>query len=113
MASSDFCFSHDPAKADEADAARRAGGIQRARQMDRNGWGAPCPLPAWWPLESAAHACAGLGHVVRETLSGHLPARDANAAAGALSALVGALRTSDLEQRLKALERVLNRRGKA
>ena len=112
MASSDFCFAHDPSKADEADAARRAGGVQRARQMDRNGCGAPYPLPAWWPLESAAHACAGLGHVVRETLSGRLAARDANAAAGALSALVGALRASDLEQRLEALEKTLEHRSK-
>ena len=112
MASSGFCFAHDPSKADEADAARRAGGIQRARQMDRTGCGAPNPTPTWWPLATAAHARAGLAYVVQETLSGHLPARDANAAAGALSALVGALRAADLEQRLELLERTLDHRGK-
>lgn len=112
MASSDFCFAHDPSKADEAEAARRAGGIQRARQMDRASQGAPSPTPTWWPLETAAHARAGLAYVVQETLSGRLPARDCNAATGALSALVGALRATDLEQRLELLERTLEHRGK-
>jgi hypothetical protein len=112
MASSNFCFAHDPSKATEADAARRAGGVQRARQMDRAGLGAPSPTPTWWPLETAAHARAGLAYVVQETLSGRLPARDCNAAAGALSALVGALRATDLEQRLELLERTLNNRVK-
>ena len=112
MANSDFCFAHDPSKADEADAARRAGGVQRARQMDHAGLGAPSPTPTWWPLETAAHARAGLAYVVQETLSGHLAARDCNAAAGALSALVGALRATDLEQRLELLERTLEHRGK-
>ncbi len=112
MASSDFCFAHDPSKATEADAARRAGGLQRARQMDRSGHGAPEPLPTWWPLETAAHACAGLAYVVQETLSGHLPSRDANAATGALSTLVGVRRAADLEQRLEMLERALAHREK-
>lgn len=112
MANSDFCFAHDPAKAGEADAARRAGGVQRARQLDRAGQGAPDPTPTWWPLETAAHARAGLAYVVQETLSGRLPARDCNAAAGALSALVGALRATDLEQRLELLERTFDHRGK-
>jgi len=112
MANSDFCFAHDPSKTKEADAARRAGGLQRARQIDHANIGAPNPLPTWWPLETAAHARAGLAYVVQETLSGHLPARDANAAAGALSALVGALRATDLEQRLELLERTLDHREK-
>jgi hypothetical protein len=112
MASSDFCFAHDPSMAEEADAARRAGGVQRARQMDRAGCGEPAPTPTWWPLETAAHARAGLAYVIQQTLSGHLPARDCNAAAGALSALVGALRATDLEQRLELLERTLDHRGK-
>jgi hypothetical protein len=112
MGDSNYCFAHDPATADEAKAARRAGGVQRARQMDRNGAGAPEPRPPWWPLETAAHTRAGLAYVVQETLSGHLPARDANAAAGALSALVGALRATDLEQRLELLERTLDHREK-
>jgi hypothetical protein len=112
LADSAFCWSHDPTKAEEADAARRAGGVQRARQMDHAKTGAPEPLPTWWPLQTAAQARAGLAYVVQETLAGHLPARDANAAAGALSALVGALRATDLEQRLELLERTLDHRGK-
>jgi len=112
MVSSDFCFAHDPARADEAAAARRSGGVQRARQMDHAGQGAPSPTPPWWPLSSAAHARAGLAYVVQETLSGRLPARDCNAAACALSALVGALRATDLEARLELLERTLNNRVK-
>ena len=103
MASSDFCFAHDPSKSDEADAARRAGGLARTRQLDHAGHGTPDPTPSWWPLSTAAHARAGLAYVVQETLSGRLPARDCNAAAGALSALVGALRATDLEQRLELL----------
>jgi hypothetical protein len=112
MASSDFCFVHDPSKAEEADAARRAGGVQRARQMNHASQGAPEPSPGWWPLETAAQARAGLAYVVQETLSGRLPARDCNAAAGALSALVGALRATDLEQRLELIERTLDHREK-
>jgi hypothetical protein len=81
--------------------------------MERSGCGAPDPIPAWWPLENAAHARAGLAYVAQEVLAGHLPARDANAAVGAISALVTTLRSTDLEQRLESLERILNNRGKA
>jgi len=112
LAGSRFCWSHDPTNEKAADAARRAGGAQRARQMDRSGCGAPEPMPTWWPLVNAAHVRAGLAYVVQETLSGNLPARDANAAAGALSALVGALRATDLERRLELIERTLEHRGK-
>jgi hypothetical protein len=66
----------------------------------------------WWPLETAAHGRAGLAFVVQELLAGRLPARDANAAAGALSALVNVLRASDLEHRLELLERTLEPGGK-
>jgi hypothetical protein len=113
LAGSRFCWTHDPANQKAAGAARRAGGAQRARQMDRSGCGAPDPIPAWWPLETAVHARAGLAYVVQEVLAGHLPARDANAAAGALSALVNVLRATDLEGRLELLERTLDHRGKA
>ena len=112
LAGSRFCWTHDPANAAAADAARRAGGAQRARQIDRSGCGAPDPIPAWWPLETAADARAGLAHVVQEVLAGNLPSRDANAAAGAMSALVNVLRASDLEQRLELLEKTLNNRRK-
>lgn len=110
LSGSDLCWSHDPAKAEQADAARRAGGVQRARQIDHANIGAPDPLPTWWPLETASQARAGLAYVVQETLSGHLPSRDANAATGALSALVGALRATDLQQRLELLERTFDHR---
>ena len=113
MAGSQFCWTHDPANEKAADAARRAGGVQRARQMDRSGCGAPDPIPAWWSLENAAHARAGLAYVAQEVLAGNLPARDANAAVGAISALVTTLRSTDLEQRLELLERILDHRGKA
>jgi hypothetical protein len=113
MAGSQFCWTHDPANEKAADAARRAGGVQRARQMERSGCGAPDPIPAWWPLENAAHARASLAYVAQEVLAGNLPARDANAAVGAISALVTTLRSTDLEQRLELLERTLDHRGKA
>jgi len=113
MAGSQFCWTHDPANEKAADAARRAGGVQRARQMERSGCGAPDPIPAWWSLENAAHARAGLAYVAQEVLAGNLPARDANAAVGAISALVTTLRSTDLEQRLELLERILDHRGKA
>jgi hypothetical protein len=54
-----------------------------------------------------------LAYVAQEVLAGNLPARDANAAAGAMSALVSVLRATDLEQRLALLERTLDHRGKA
>ena len=113
LAGSRFCWSHDPANERAADAARRAGGAQRARQMDRSGCGAPDPRPMWWPLQNAAHARAGLAYVAQEVLAGNLPARDANAAVGAISALVTTLSSTDLEQRLELLERTLDHRGKA
>ncbi len=112
LAGSRFCWSHDPANEKAADAARRAGGAQRARQMDRSGCGAPDPRPMWWPLENAAQARAGLAYVAQEVLAGNLPARDANAVVGAMSALVTVLRATDLEQRLESLERTLNNRAK-
>ena len=113
LAGSQFCWTHDPANAEAADAARRAGGAQRARQMDRSGCGAPDPIPAWWPLENAAHARAGLAYVAQEVQAGNLPARDANAVVGAMSALVTVLRSTDLEQRLELLERTLKNRVKS
>jgi hypothetical protein len=67
----------------------------------------------WWLLQNAAHARAGLAYVAQEVLAGNLPARDANAAVGAISALVTTLRSTDLEQRLELLERTLDHRGKA
>ena len=112
MAGSQFCWTHDPANEKAADAARRAGGAQRARQMSRSGCGAPDPTPAWWQLENAVQARAGLAYVAQEVLAGNLPARDANAAVGAMSALVTVLRATDLEQRLELLERTLNNRVK-
>lgn len=51
--------------------------------------------------------------MVQEVLAGSLPARDANAATGALSALVNTIRATDLELRLELLERTLDHRGKA
>jgi hypothetical protein len=111
LGGSRFCWAHDPANEKAADAARRAGGAQRARQMGRSGCGPPDPRPAWWPLENAAHARAGLAYVAQEVLAGNLPARDANAAAGAMSALVNVLRTTDLESRLEMLERTLGEHG--
>ena len=113
LAGSRFCWSHDPANEKAADVARRAGGAQRARQMERSGCGAPDPRPSWWPLENAAQARAGLAYIAQEVLAGSLPARDANAAAGAISALVNVLRATDLEGRIELLERTLEHRGKA
>ena len=80
--------------------------------MGRSGLGAPVPRPSWWSLESAAHARAGLAYVAQEVLAGNLPARDANASVGAISALVNVLRAGDLESRIELLERTLVRRGK-
>jgi len=110
LAGSRFCWSHDPANRDAADAARRAGGAQRARQMGHGGCGAPDPRPDWWPLEKAAHARAGLAYVAQEVLTGNLAARDANAVAGVLSALVKVLSESDFEQRLEEVERLVQER---
>jgi molybdopterin synthase catalytic subunit len=68
-------------------------------------------LPVWWSLENTGHARAGLAYITQELLSGALPARDANAAAGAISALVGVIRDSDLERRIQMLEGLLERRS--
>ncbi len=66
--------------------------------------------PAWWELATAHDAARGLAFVSQEVLSARLDARTANAATGALVALVNAIRNAELEQRLEAVERALGPR---
>ena len=104
-----FCFNHDPGRTAERERARLQGGAARGVQLRRRAApGDPAPVPAWWSLGSLGDAARGLAHVARETLSGRLDARTANATTGALSVLIGALREAELEARITALEQGLS-----
>jgi hypothetical protein len=104
----ELCLHHAPEKRDDLARSRRAGGEARARGLAR----APMePPPEWWPLQNITEASRGLAHVSREVLVGRLDPRSANAATGALNALVGALRGADLEERVRGLEAALGVEG--
>lgn len=88
-------------------AGRRAGGRARAKAMSRT---ALTVRPSWWDLASAQDAARGLAFVSQEVLAARLDPRTANAATGALVALVNAIRSADLEARLDAVELALGPR---
>jgi hypothetical protein len=106
----DRCVAHEdsPEFVERRDEGRRAGARARGRQL-AHGRSASIDRenpPSWWGLATIDEAAAGLAHVARSVLLGDLDPREANAATGALGALVRA-REGDMERRLETLERAL------
>ena len=93
------CFFHDPTKATERAAARRAGGRKRAAKA------AVLPPDAPdLPLATMADVAALLAVTVNQTRRGELDPKVANCLGYLGSVLVKTLEQSDLERRIQALE---------
>jgi len=97
MAGSDYCFFHDPAKADEREAARRAGGSV----------GKTAVLPPDAPdvsLSSVANVIVLLGLTVNQVRRGQIDPKVANAIGYLTATLLRALEQGDIEKRVAELE---------
>lgn len=103
---SDLCFFHDPAKAGERAAARRAGGEK----------GRAAVLPPGTPdasLGSIADVAAVIGQTINQVRRGEVDPRVANAVGYLAGVLLKALEVGEVERRLEALEEIVNRRPAA
>ncbi len=97
MRGSDYCFTHDPAKADERRAARQAGGrVGKAQVL-------PSGTPDV-PLGSVADLLALLGETINQVRRGDLDPKVANTVGYLSGTLLRALEVGDLETRLAKLE---------
>jgi hypothetical protein len=97
MAGSDYCFFHDPAKADEREAARRAGGSVGKTAV------LPSDTPDV-PLSSVADVIALLGRTVNQVRRGQIDPKVANAIGYLTGTLLRALEQGDIEKRVAELE---------
>lgn len=96
-----WCFFHDPTKAAERTAARRAGG-NAARTVVLSGDVTDVPL------ESIADVVALLAETINRVRRLPLDTRVANCLGYLAGHMVTALKESDLEQRIVELERLLS-----
>ena len=99
MTGSEYCFFHDPAKAEEQEAARQAGGrVGKTRVL-------PPDTPDA-PLSSMADVVALLGQTINQLRRGEIDPRVANAVGYLSGTLLKALQQGDIEQRLADLEAI-------
>lgn len=96
---SSFCYSHDPHKAAERVAARRAGGVARSRKAAVS----PVDTPGL-RLRSASDVAALLGETMNQVRRGVLDARVANAVGHLASILLEANERAEAERRAEELE---------
>lgn len=89
-----YCYTHDPARAVERDAARRAGGRNRANAVRLRALVPPRLSPIFDRLESA----------LARVDCGELDPRQAAAMASLARALVSVLQAGELEARVRELE---------
>ncbi|HUU92209.1 MAG TPA: hypothetical protein VM238_13505 [Phycisphaerae bacterium] len=96
---SEYCFFHDPAKAEEQEAARQAGGrVGKTRVL-------PAETPDV-PLSSVAEVVGLLGETINQLRRGEIDPRVANAVGYLSGTLLKALQQGDIEQRLADLEAI-------
>ncbi len=101
-AGSRFCFFHDPAKAEERAAARRAGGLKNK----------PAVLPAKTPdlqLVSPQDVTRLIAETINQTRRGEIDPKVANAVGYLASILLKAVEKSVLEERIVAVEAAVRR----
>ena len=110
LAGSTTCWSHSAAHATERAKAQQQGGQARNLQLGRAAHVPREEPPSWWTLGNTADARSALGFVTQELLAGRMAARDANAAVGALMAIVAVQRDIEIERRLSLLEGAIQRR---
>jgi hypothetical protein len=104
--SSDFCFFHDPATADEREAARIRGGQERSRKA--------AVLPEDTPnapLTSAADITGLLAETINQVRRGQLDPHVSNAV-GYLAGILLKAKQQDVEQRVARLESILHSKWK-
>ena len=94
IAGSAYCFAHDPAQAAARDAARCAGGRNKATHKRLAKIMPIRLLPVWGQLERALAA----------VLDGSLDPKQATAAAAVARALAAILTAGEVEERIRALE---------
>jgi len=107
QSSSDFCFFHDPATADERDAARIHGGQERSRKA--------AVLPEDTPnarLTSAADITGLLSETINQVHRGELGPHVSNAVGCLAGILLKAKQQDEVEQRVARLESILHSKWK-
>ena len=93
LAGSDFCFFHDPDKADERFEARAAGGRQNRMKT----------LSADAP-DIQVESCSLISETINQVRKGELDPRVANAVGYLANVLIRAVEQGDMEERIKSLE---------
>jgi hypothetical protein len=103
---SQYCFFHDPRKAKQRAAARKAGGYKKHKMA---------ALSSDTPdrqLESLAEVVSLLGETINEVRRGEIDPRVSNAVGYLTNVLIKALEQGNLEERLAALEAIVNNQPK-
>ena len=105
MTDSDFCFFHDPSKARERAAARRAGGVERSRRA--------VVLPADTPdrpLRSGREVTELVPYMINKILRGELDPKIGSVVGYLLTVQMKAFDQGETEARLAALEAIVRQR---
>jgi len=100
MIGSEYCFFHDPAKAKERTAARKAGGHKNKAVV----------LPATTPdvrLDNISDVVKLLGETINQVRGGELDPKVSNAIGYLTGILLKALEQGEIEERLSALETIV------
>lgn len=101
LPASDYCFAHDPQRAEQRADARRRGGLNRSTANRVRKIGPPGIVALVATLEQA----------LADVLAGELDTRRASAAAAIARAIIAAHQAGDMELRLQALERTAGTDG--
>jgi hypothetical protein len=105
MTNSKFCFFHDPSKAKERAAARRAGGVQRSRRVAV----LPPDTPDR-PLRSSSELLELLRDMMNKILRGELDPKIGYSVGYLATIQARVLAQSEMEERLAALEAIVKQR---
>jgi hypothetical protein len=97
LSTSTFCFFHAPEKAEARAEAQKKGGRQNRR---------PAEIPDV-PLDSVTDVVKALATTFNDVRSGRLDPKTGNCLALLSGQLLKALQTSELEERLEALEKMV------
>jgi hypothetical protein len=105
QAESELCFFHDPGMADQRAAARRAGGTERSRKV------LFAPNTTVKELRTIADVVDLVGETINQVRRGQLDMKIANTVGYLSGILLTALDKGQLEQRLAALEAIVEAQG--
>jgi hypothetical protein len=105
MTDSDFCFFHDPGKARERAAARRAGGVERSRRAVV----LPPDTPDR-PLRSGREVIELVPFMINKILRGELDPKIGSVVGYLLTVQMKAVDQGEMEERLAALEAIARQR---